>query len=117
MGKMATPAQGSKTLNSLWFQSYKKYQATDTCSFPSISDEYQTLIKSTRSLVKETLDASVKADLFSDTEEVDDIATGSLRFLVLHYWLGELTMKMTAGLSRMILLKQSKKYFEQFLNR
>lgn len=58
-----------------------------------------------------------KLELFSTNETLEDLQTSYLKFLLIPVFLGYLTLKQIGGESREELIKLSKVYFVDFLNR
>src|ERR1700712_1746769 len=87
--------------------------------YPSTSaPDYQAALVSTLSSYVECQQIIDRISLFSPNESLEDIASSELQYLLLEYYLGDLTLKVTSDITeRRAILERSRKFFETFLKR
>ncbi|KAF2352651.1 TAP42-like protein [Trinorchestia longiramus] len=132
---MASENESTETVNDLFFSTLKLYKEIEGSSLESNSDELQTDVEKCRGLLERLTLLVSQLGLFSDNEEIEELPTSSIKFLLLPALLGNITIRrhclpfrpnpMTtaepttdnSAPSRDTILKLSKAYFEDFMSR
>mmetsp|Transcript_26146 Transcript_26146/g.36807 ORF Transcript_26146/g.36807 Transcript_26146/m.36807 type:complete len:348 (+) Transcript_26146:3-1046(+) len=103
------------TLTQLFYKLYKQFQSIDNSSLSSNDPIYQRN-------VSEVLEGFLRVNtfvkdmsMFSPNEELRDIGTSNLKFILVNYYLGETHQKVVDD-NRMLHLKEAKAYFVAFLD-
>ncbi|KAK3990121.1 TAP42-like protein [Cladorrhinum sp. PSN332] len=96
----------------------KRLALASTPFSPSTSSAYADAANSAIADYKLCIDLISAASLFSPNESLEDLATSSLPFLLIHYHLAELLQKQptTTPGARKALLSSARRAYEQFLN-
>lgn len=82
----------------------------------SSSPDYQATLTSAIAAFKESAETIDRVSLFSPNESLEDIASNELQYLVVYYYLADLTLRRTAELSaRKDILIQGRAYYDRFL--
>jgi immunoglobulin-binding protein 1 len=87
--------------------------------YPSTNaPDYQAALTTTLATYTECQQIIDHISLFSPNESLEDITSSELQYLLLDYYLAELTLRRTSDIhERWDILEQSSKYFESFLKR
>ncbi|KAI1211026.1 TAP42-like family protein [Annulohypoxylon truncatum] len=110
-------SQESRTLKSV-FQAAEKQRIALEGTYEANSPTYQEDLANTIELYHECTQIINKISLFSPNEELEDIATSDLPYLLVNYRIAELLQKVTtaAPLGRKTVLKSTREGYEQFLH-
>ncbi|XP_068450906.1 immunoglobulin-binding protein 1 [Clinocottus analis] len=109
----AEPSKLSELLERGW----KIFEEVDGTNEPLASTSIQVLVKRGISMLEEASSMVALLDLFSRNEELEEIATADLKYLLLPALLGALTMKQTSRDKRLEIVRAARAYFMDFLNR
>ncbi|XP_029298289.1 immunoglobulin-binding protein 1 [Cottoperca gobio] len=112
----ASAAEPSK-LCDLLDRGWKIFDEVDSTNEPLGSNSIQVRVKRGISMLEEASGMVAQLDLFSRNEELEEIATADLRYLLLPALLGALTMKQTGRDKRLEIVQTSRAYFMDFLKR
>ncbi|XP_030638081.1 immunoglobulin-binding protein 1 [Chanos chanos] len=105
-------------LSELFDRGWKMYEEVDSTNEPMGSNPIQVKVKRGIMHLEEATRMVAQLDLFSSNEELEEIATADLKYLLLPALLGALTMKQQVDLSkRLELVQKARVYFLDFLKR
>lgn len=93
------------------------FEEVDTTNEPTGSNPIQVKVKRGISALEEASRMVAQLALFSRNEEMEEIATTDLKYLLLPALLGALTMKQTNRDKRLELVQRARVYFYDFLRR
>ncbi|XP_048838884.1 immunoglobulin-binding protein 1 [Brienomyrus brachyistius] len=96
---------------------WKIFEEVDNTNQPTGSNSVQVKVKRGMQLLEEVTRMVAQLDLFSRNEELEEIATTDLKYLMLPALLGALTMKQVNLAKRLEQVQQAKVYFLDFLRR
>jgi len=105
----------SNSLTIIFHTSQKNFKFIDESSLPSNSAEYQQKVNDNIESFKLALQIVQSESYFSKNEELEDVRTDVLQFLLIPYYLGELELKVVDK-DRIFHLRQSQGHFTTFLN-
>ncbi|KAL6118045.1 igbp1 [Pungitius sinensis] len=109
-------AQPSK-LSDLLERGWKIFEEVDSTNEPLASTSIQVRVKRGISMLEEASSMVALLDLFSRNEELEEIATADLKYLLLPALLGALTMKQTSRDKRLEVVQTARGHFMDFLKR
>lgn len=109
----AEPPKLSDMLDRGW----KSFEEVDTTNEPIGSSHVQVKVKRAILMLEEASRMVAKLDLFSRNEDLEEISTTDLKYLLLPAILGALTMKQTDREKRLELVQTARTYFRDFLRR
>ena len=109
----AEPSNLSDLLDHGW----KILEEVDCVTEPLGSSSVQLRVKRGISVLEEASRMVAQLDLFSRNEELEEIATADLKYLLLPALLGALTMKQTSRNKRLEIAQTAWVYFMDFLKR
>jgi len=104
----------SMTLAQLFGRAMQLSSEVENSHHPTISEEYQQVARRAHHDMSECLRRVQMAQLFSDNEELEELSTESIRYLVVRYHVADLLLKLT-GRARSQQLRQAQAYLHQFL--
>ncbi|KAM9834863.1 immunoglobulin-binding protein 1 isoform X1 [Syngnathus typhle] len=104
-------------LSDLFDRGWKILDEVDNTNDPLASNSVQVRVKRAIGLFEETSRMASQLDLFSLNEELDEIATADLKYLLSPALLGALTMKLTGRDKRLEIVQTARAYFMDFLKR
>jgi immunoglobulin-binding protein 1 len=105
----------SRSLHAVFAEAEAKRTQLDGFSSSS-SPDYQAILSSALSIYSECLQIADRVSLFSPNESLEDIASNELQYLVVDYYLAELTLKRTTELAeRGGVLDTARRHYERFL--
>jgi immunoglobulin-binding protein 1 len=93
----------------------EQQRASIESSFNSTSSAFQENLVSTIQLYEECLNIADRVSLFSPNESLDDISTADLQYLLLHYQIAELVMRMNDMKNRRANIQRAQRCYERFL--
>ncbi|XP_070712409.1 immunoglobulin-binding protein 1-like [Pempheris klunzingeri] len=109
----AEPPKLSDMLDRGW----KIFEEVDSTNEALGSNSVQVRVKRGMNLLEEASAMVAQLDLFSRNEELEEIATADLRYLLLPALLGALSMKQTGRDRRLEIVQTARVYFMDFLRR
>ncbi|KAL4630841.1 immunoglobulin-binding protein 1, partial [Arapaima gigas] len=124
--KMAAAEGSSETLNpdldsqklpDLLNRGWKLFEDVDTTNEPTGSNPVQVKVKRAIQMLEEATRMVAQLDLFSENEELEEVATADLKYLLLPALLGALTMKQVNVAKRLEHVQCARVYFLDFLKR
>ncbi|XP_035525266.1 immunoglobulin-binding protein 1 [Morone saxatilis] len=104
-------------LSDLLDRGWKIYEEVDSTNEPLGSNSVQVRVKRGMSMLEEASRMVAQLDLFSRNEELEEIATVDLKYLLLPALLGALTMKQSGRDKRLEVVQTARAYFMDFLRR
>ncbi|XP_077388059.1 immunoglobulin-binding protein 1 [Festucalex cinctus] len=104
-------------LSDLFDRGWKIFDEVDNTNDPLASNSVQVRVKRAISMLEETSRMAAQLDLFSPNEELEEIATADLKYLLSPALLGALTMKLTGRDKRLEIVQTARAYFVDFLKR
>ncbi|XP_058845524.1 immunoglobulin-binding protein 1-like [Acipenser ruthenus] len=104
-------------LSDLIDNGWKLYEEVESTNEPTSSLPIQVKIKRGVSKLEEATRMVAQLDLFSRNEELEEIATADLKYVLLPALLGALTMKETNPSRRLEQVQKARVYFLDFLKR
>jgi len=106
-----------ETLSETFVKAWKLFQEIEKSDDPVASEDYQAKVKSCiTQFVRCTFMVNILG-LFSFNEEIDEVSTGNLRFILLPAFLGDLELKLTSGKDRKTIVENAFIYFRDYLKR
>nr|XP_046262674.1 immunoglobulin-binding protein 1 [Scatophagus argus] len=108
---------GPLKLSDLLDRGWKIFEEADSTNEPLGSESVQIKVKRGLNMLEEASRMVAQLDLFSRNEELDEIATADLKYLLLPALLGALTMKQTRQDKRLETVQAARAYFMDFLRR
>jgi hypothetical protein len=103
-------------LSNTFYQALKQFKQLDSGSIPALDPKYAPLVDNTIALFNKTINMVAQQSVFSSNEELDDIHTTSLKYLLIPYYLSGLYTKIQKREQRADALKKSLIMAKQFLN-
>lgn len=112
-------SSGTEPLNlpDLLDRGWKIFEEVDSTNEPLGSNSIQVRVKRGISMLEEASRMAAQLVLFSRNEELEEVATADLKYLLLPALLGALTMKQTSRDKRLDIVQTSRAYFMDFLRR
>ncbi|XP_061541989.1 immunoglobulin-binding protein 1 [Phycodurus eques] len=104
-------------LSDLFDRGWKIFDEVDNTNDPLASNSVQVRVKRAISMLEESSRMAAQLDLFSPNEELEEIATADLKYLLSPALLGALTMKLSGRDKRLEIVQTARAYFMDFLNR
>ncbi|XP_044061795.1 immunoglobulin-binding protein 1 [Siniperca chuatsi] len=104
-------------LSDLLDRGWKILEEVDSTNEALGSNSIQVRVKRGMSMLEEASRMVAQLDLFSRNEELEEIATADLKYLLLPALLGALTMKQTSRDKRLETVRAARAYFMDFLRR
>ncbi len=104
-------------LSELLDRGWKIFEEVDSTNEPLGSNSIQVRVRRGMSMLEEASRMVAQLDLFSRNEELEEIATADLKYLLLPALLGALTMKQTSRDKRLEIVQTARAYFMDFLRR
>ena len=105
------------TLSELLDRGWKIFEEVDSANLPLGSSSIQAAVKRGIGMLEEASSMVAQLDLFSRNEELEELATAELKYLLLPALLGALTMKQTNRDKRLQIVQTARAYFMDFLRR
>ncbi|XP_036436245.1 immunoglobulin-binding protein 1 [Colossoma macropomum] len=96
---------------------WKLYEEVENTSEPSGSNPVQVKVKRGIKQLEEALSMVEQLDLFSRNEELEEIATADLKYLLLPVLLAALTLKQVNAAQRLEHVQKARRHFLDFLRR
>uniref|UniRef100_A0A3P8X000 Immunoglobulin (CD79A) binding protein 1 n=1 Tax=Cynoglossus semilaevis TaxID=244447 RepID=A0A3P8X000_CYNSE len=109
----AEPPKLSELLDRGW----KIFEDVDSTNEPLGSNHIQVRVKRGIAMLEDASRMVAQLELFSRNEELEEVATTDLKFLLLPALLGALSMKQTSREKRLNLVRTARAYFMDFLKR
>ncbi|KAG7484179.1 hypothetical protein MATL_G00046690 [Megalops atlanticus] len=107
----------SPKLSELLDRGWKLFEEVDSTNEPTGSNPIQVKVKRGILHLEEATRMVAQLDLFSRNEELEEIATADLKYLMLPALLGALTMKQVNMAKRLEQVQRARVYFLDFLKR
>ncbi|XP_054648575.1 immunoglobulin-binding protein 1 [Dunckerocampus dactyliophorus] len=104
-------------LSELFDRGWKIFAEIDNTNDPLACNSVQVRVKRAINMLEETSRMAAQLDLFSPNEELDEVATADLKYLLCPALLGALTMKQTGRDKRLEIVRTARVYFMDFLKR
>lgn len=104
-------------LSDLLDRGWKIFEEVDSTNEPLSSNGVQVKVKMGMSLLEKASGMVARLDLFSRNEELEEIATADLKYLLLPALLGALTMKQAGRVRRLEIVQTARACFMDFLRR
>ncbi|XP_061899675.1 immunoglobulin-binding protein 1 [Entelurus aequoreus] len=104
-------------LSDLFDRGWKTFVEIDNTNDPLACNSVQVRVKRAINMLEETSRMAAQLDLFSPNEELDEVATADLKYLLCPALLGALTMKQTGRDKRLEIVRAARVYFMDFLKR
>lgn len=104
-------------LSDLLDRGWKIYEEVDSTNEPLGSNSIQVRVKRGITMLEEASRMVAQLDLFSRNEDLEEIATVDLKYLLLPALLGALSMKQTTRDKRLEIVQTAEAYFMDFLRR
>lgn len=104
-------------LSDLLDRGWKIFEEVDSTNEPLGSNSIQVRVKRGINMLEEASRMAAQLDLFSRNEELEEVATADLKYLLLPALLGALSMKQTSRDKRLDIVQTSRGYFMDFLRR
>ncbi|XP_071759007.1 immunoglobulin-binding protein 1 [Centroberyx gerrardi] len=104
-------------LSDLLDRGWKLFEEVDTTNEATGSNPIQVKVKRGITMLEEASRMVAQLDLFSRNEDLEEIATTDLKYLLLPALLGALTMKQTSRDKRLDFVQTARAYFHDFLKR
>ncbi|XP_028839976.1 immunoglobulin-binding protein 1 isoform X2 [Denticeps clupeoides] len=104
-------------LSDLLERGWKLFEEVETTNEPTGSNPIQVKVKRAMTALEDATRMVAQLDLFSRNEELEEISTADLKYLMLPALLGALTMKQVNPARRLELVQKGRVYFHDFLKR
>ncbi|KAK2903780.1 immunoglobulin-binding protein 1 [Channa argus] len=104
-------------LSDLLDRGWKIFEEVDRTNEPLASTSIQVKVKRGVNMLEEASRMVAQIDLFSRNEELEEVATADLKYLLLPALLGALTMKQTSRDKRLDTVQTARAYYIDFLRR
>nr|XP_061792584.1 immunoglobulin-binding protein 1 [Nerophis lumbriciformis] len=104
-------------LSDLFDHGWKIFDEVDNTNDPLASNSVQVRVRRAISMLEDTSRMAAQLNLFSRNEELEEIATADLKYLLSPALLGALTMKVTGREKRLEIVQTARAYFMDFLRR
>lgn len=108
---------GPPKLSDLLDSGWKIFEEVDNTNEALGSNSVQVKVKRAIGMLEEASRMAAQLDLFSRNEELEEVATVDLKYLLLPALLGALTMKQTSREKRLEIVQAARAYFMDFLRR
>ncbi|XP_058448318.1 immunoglobulin-binding protein 1 [Malaya genurostris] len=105
-----------RKLFEIFEDAYKLMNSFDTCYDPTNSPEFQANIKKCINLFEDSTRLVSLCGLFSSNEAYEEVATENLRYFLLPFFLGQLTLKL-CNAGRKEIVEVAEIYYNDFLRR
>ncbi|XP_022074964.1 immunoglobulin-binding protein 1 [Acanthochromis polyacanthus] len=116
-GEQTHPDAEPPKLSDLLDRGWKIFEEVDSTNEPLGSNSIQVKVKRGVDVLEEASRMVAQLDLFSRNEELEEIATADLKYLLLPALLGALIMKQTSREKRLEIVQTAREYFMDFLRR
>ncbi|XP_055591960.1 immunoglobulin-binding protein 1 [Uranotaenia lowii] len=115
---MAQPNEipNDRKLSEIFEEAYKLMVSFETCYEPTNSPEFQANIKKCIGLYEDSTRLVSLCGLFSANESYEEVATENLRYLLLPFFLAQLTQKLCKA-DRKEVVEVAEVYYKDFLSR
>ncbi|XP_065919592.1 immunoglobulin-binding protein 1-like [Dysidea avara] len=113
---MASNDDSAASLSQLFAQGLEVQREIENGQMNSSSREYQERVKKGVGLLEDSTRIVNRLDLFSSNEELDEVATANLKYLLLPALLGDLTLQLM-GEERVDVLRRARVYVADYLQR
>lgn len=104
-------------LSDLLDRGWKIFEEVDSTNEPLGSNSIQVRVKRGINMLEEASRMAAQLELFSRNEELEELSTGDLKYLLLPALLGALSMKQTSRDKRLGTVQTARAYFMDFLKR
>ncbi|CAG0895566.1 unnamed protein product [Darwinula stevensoni] len=112
------PPESQNTLSALFDEGFNQYKSILNADEPTSSNSYQEKLKRCITLLEDATRFVSAMDIFSSNEDIKEISSDNLKFMLLPAMLGHLTLRETTEPSgRLDLLKTAEAYFKDYLLR
>ncbi|KAG7241944.1 hypothetical protein INR49_024691 [Caranx melampygus] len=108
---------GPPKLSDLLDRGWKTFEEVDNTDEALGLNSVQVKVKRGIGMLEEASRMAAQLDLFSRNEELEEVATADLKYLLLPALLGALTMKQTSRDKRLEIVQTARAYFMDFLRR
>nr|XP_044995369.1 immunoglobulin-binding protein 1-like [Jaculus jaculus] len=107
----------AQRLPELFESSRELVEELERATLPSGSRLIQDMVKQGLKLLERAADMLSQLDMFGPNEDLEELASGELRYLLVPAFRGALTLRLANPSKRLEHLRQAREYFEQFLSR
>ncbi|XP_067853246.1 immunoglobulin-binding protein 1 [Heptranchias perlo] len=107
----------SPKLSDIFESGWKLHEEAESSTEPSNSDIFQRKVRRGVELLEQATRMVNQLDLFSRNEELEEIATADIKYLLLPVLLGALTMKLGNSAKRLEHVQKAQVYYMDFLKR
>uniref|UniRef100_A0A8C5L9T7 Immunoglobulin (CD79A) binding protein 1b n=1 Tax=Jaculus jaculus TaxID=51337 RepID=A0A8C5L9T7_JACJA len=107
----------AQRLPELFESSRQLVEELERATLPSGSRLIQDMVKQGLKLLERAADMLSQLDMFGPNEDLEELASGELRYLLVPAFRGALTLRLANPSKRLEHLRQAREYFEQFLSR
>ncbi|CAI8057503.1 Immunoglobulin-binding protein 1 [Geodia barretti] len=108
--------ENAPALSQLFLRGWEARRKLDACELTTGSPEHSVCVAEGTSALERATELASHASLFSDNEDLDEVPTSSLKYLLLPELLGEMTLQQTEG-ERMDTVLKARVYFIDYLRR
>ncbi|XP_026888698.2 immunoglobulin-binding protein 1 [Electrophorus electricus] len=116
-GQTQNSEREAPKLSELLEQGWKLYEEVDSTNEPTASNPIQVKVKRGIMKLEEATRMVAQLDLFSRNEELEEVATADLKYLLLPVLLAALTLRQVSPAKRPEHLSTARVYFMDFLRR
>ncbi|XP_038058463.1 immunoglobulin-binding protein 1-like [Patiria miniata] len=116
MAEKADDVSDAPKLSEIFEDSWRIQQELEISDEPTNSKSYQDALHKAIKMLEQATVMVSQLNLFSSNEELEELPTTDIRYLLLPALLGSLTLKLT-GEDRLAVVERSKTYFKDFLRR
>ncbi|AWP12243.1 putative immunoglobulin-binding protein 1 isoform 2 [Scophthalmus maximus] len=116
-GQPSDPDAEAPKLSELLDRGWKVFEEVDSTNEPLGSTSVQAKVKRGVAMLEEASGMAAQLHLFSRNEELEEVATADLKYLLLPALLGALSMKQTSREKRLDSVRAARAYFMDFLRR
>ncbi|GAB1609275.1 immunoglobulin-binding protein 1-like isoform X1 [Argonauta hians] len=109
-----TADNGCEALSVIFSKLLKTHELLESTDLSTSDPEYQHKVSQSIPEAEKAVHKVNLLHLFSDNEDIEEVTTTSLKFILLPALLGYFTMKQTDG-DRMEIIKKGKAYFKDFM--
>ena len=113
---MASETLKDVSLSDVFDKAWKLFEKVQDSDEPTNSQSVQSNVKEAYQLLVHATRLVSSLSLFSDNEEISEMSTGNIKFMLLPAFLGEISLK-KIGEERKMLVNHAKIYFTDFLQR
>lgn len=117
VAQLVNPDTEPQKLSDLLDRGWKIFEEVDSTNEPLGSNSIQVRVQRGICMLEAASRMAAQLDLFSRNEELEEVATADLKYLLLPALLGALTMKQTSREKRLEFVQTSRAYFMDFLRR